>query len=72
MSEMKITLEACRVNTGLTQKELADKLGVSMSTVSNWERGITEPSLSQLRIISELSTVPIGSIFVPGSSEKMN
>ena len=72
MSEMKITLEACRVNTGLTQKELADKLGVSMSTVSNWERGITEPSLSQLRIISELSTVPIGSIFVPSGSEIMN
>jgi len=72
VSEMKITLEACRVNTGLTQKEFAEKLGVSMSTVSNWERGITEPSLSQLRTISELSTVPIGSIFVPSGSEIMN
>lgn len=64
MSEMKVSLEACRVNAGLSQKEMADKLGVSAATIWNWENGKTEPTLSQLRVISELSTIPIGSIVV--------
>lgn len=31
----KISLEAARVNAGLTQKELAEKLGVSNTTIVN-------------------------------------
>ena len=61
----KITLEAARVNAGLTQKELAEKLGISNATVVNWEKGNTEPSASQLRKISELSGIPLDFIFVP-------
>lgn len=34
----KISLEAARVNAGLTQKELAEKLGVSNTTIVNWEK----------------------------------
>jgi transcriptional regulator with XRE-family HTH domain len=34
-----ITMEAARVNTGLTQQELAEKMGVSRSTVIDWENG---------------------------------
>ena len=35
----KITLEAARVNTGLTQAQLADKMGVSRQSVIDWEGG---------------------------------
>ena len=35
-----------RKNIGLTQKELAEKAGVSTNTVARWERGETEPSFS--------------------------
>jgi len=61
----KISLEAARVNAKLTQKELAEKLGVSNGTIVNWEKGETEPSLSQLRMISELSGIPMDFLFVP-------
>ena len=61
----KITLEAARVNAHLTQKELAEILGVSNTTVVNWEKGKTEPSLSQLKKISELSGIPSDFIFIP-------
>ena len=37
----KISLEAVRVNAKMTQKEWASKLGVSNSTVVNWEKGNT-------------------------------
>lgn len=63
-----ISLEAARVNAKLTQKELADKLGVSNSTIVNWENGRTEPSLTQLKKISELSGIPMDFIFVPEQS----
>ena len=39
---VKITMEAARVNAGLTQQELADKMGVSRSTVINVENGYSE------------------------------
>ena len=64
----KISLEAVRVNAKMTQKEWASKLGVSNSTVCNWEKGNTEPSLSQLREMSRLSGVPMDFIFVPDKS----
>jgi DNA-binding XRE family transcriptional regulator len=33
-----------RQKLGLTQKEAGDKIGVSESTINNWERGRTMPS----------------------------
>ena len=64
----KISLEAVRVNAKMTQKEWAKLLGVSNSTVVNWEQGNTEPSLSQLREMSRLSGVPMDVIFLPDKS----
>lgn len=64
----KISLEAARVNANLTQEKLAKILGVSRTTVCNWESGLTEPTLSQLRKISELSGIPMDFIFVPDKS----
>lgn len=64
----RISLEAARVNAGLTQKELANILGISNSTVINWEKGNTEPSISQLKKISELSGIPMDFIFIPDKS----
>lgn len=65
----KIRLEACRVNAGLTQKELANLLGVSNATIVSWEKGATEPTYSQLKKISELSGVPLDFIFIPDKSD---
>lgn len=54
MENMKITLPAARKNANMTQKDLANACGVSESTVSNWEKGKTEPTVSQARKIGEL------------------
>lgn len=64
----RISLEAARVNAGLTQKKLAEELGISNVTVVNWEKGVTEPTLSQLRKISQLSGIPMDFIYVPDKS----
>ena len=64
----KISLEAARLNAKKTKKEWALLLGLSNATVVNWEKGNTEPILSQLRKMSELSGVPMDFIFVPDKS----
>lgn len=51
-----------RKKNGLTQQELADKLGVSFQAVSKWERGICLPDIYILREISKLFNVNIENI----------
>lgn len=68
----KISLEAVRVNAKMTQKQWAEALGVSNTTIVNWEKGNTEPSISQLREMSKISGVPMDFIFVPDKSIRLN
>ena len=68
MATVNISLKAARVNADLTQKELAEKLDVTVYTVLYWETGKSEPKMSQLRQISELSGIPMDFISVPMKS----
>lgn len=68
MTRFNISIAAARTNARLTQKEFAAAVGVSLATVNNWESGKTEPTLSQLRRISEISGIPMDFIFVPCKS----
>ncbi|MFR1761889.1 helix-turn-helix transcriptional regulator [Frisingicoccus sp.] len=68
MKDIEISIAAARVNSKMTQKEFADKIGVSLATVTNWEKGKTEPDASQLRVISKLSGIPMDYIFIPKES----
>lgn len=54
-----LSLKAVRINTGLTQEEFAEILHVTKSTICNWEQGKGEPTLSDLRRISEVTHIPI-------------
>jgi ribosome-binding protein aMBF1 (putative translation factor) len=42
-----------RADAGLTQKELADKSGLTQSNISNIEKGITCPTLDSLKKIAD-------------------
>jgi transcriptional regulator with XRE-family HTH domain len=46
----------------LTQKQLAEALGVESITVSRWERGVTTPSLPRLRRIAELTETTVSDL----------
>ena len=39
-----IEIKAMRKEMNLTQQEFANKIGIAMMTVSNWETGRTKPS----------------------------
>lgn len=48
------TLKGARANADLTQKEVAEKLGVSNKTVSAWENGTALPNIQQVTALCEL------------------
>lgn len=68
MAEIQISLAAARVNAGLTQEDVAKKLKVSKNTLVNWEKGLSEPSISQGRELSYAYKIPLDNIFLPGKS----
>lgn len=55
-------LRTARLSRGLTQKQLAEALGVESITVSRWERGVTTPSLPRLRRIAELTQTTVSDL----------
>ena len=59
----KICLAAARVNAGFDQTLAAVKLGISVATLRNWEKGITVPGYDQVLKISELYQYPVDYIF---------
>jgi transcriptional regulator with XRE-family HTH domain len=50
----KISLKAARVNAGLTQAESAERIGVSVSTIKNWEVGRSFPNQPMIEKICEI------------------
>lgn len=66
MIKLRITLKAARTNARLTQQEAADKIGVTVDTIGNWERAKSFPNALQIRRIEEIYGVPYdGLIFLP-------
>lgn len=52
-------LKFLRSEKQLSQKQVADRLGVAVSTYANWEQGRREPSIIDIyKIISALEVQP--------------
>lgn len=64
----RVTLKAARVTIGLTQSELADKLGVSRESVTAWETGKTEVKPCVVYAICYLSGLKADDIILPTES----
>ena len=50
---MAMKLKAARVNAGLTQQQACIALGISKSTLSNYENYITKPDIEMAKKIAE-------------------
>lgn len=55
-------LRIARQSSGYTQEEVSNILFVSQQTVSNWEKEISTPSVSDLIKISNLYQISIDSL----------
>ncbi|MDL2324025.1 helix-turn-helix transcriptional regulator [Ruminococcaceae bacterium OttesenSCG-928-A16] len=59
----RISLRAARVNAKLGQKEAAKKLGISLSTLQNYESGKTSPDVHFLETLEKVYSFPAHNIF---------
>lgn len=63
---MAITLKSARVNKGLTQVKAAELIGITVDTLSNYERGKSFPDVPIIKRIEEVYGVPYNDlIFLP-------
>lgn len=54
-----IFVHELRKEKQMTQKEMADKLGITDKAVSKWERGLSYPDISMLEPIAKLLDVSV-------------
>lgn len=47
-------IKLLREKRGLTQEELAEKIGVSKSSISQWENGMKEPRMGMIQKVADL------------------
>lgn len=50
-------LETLRERDGLSREDVARRLGVSAATIRNWEKGNSEPTVSQIKALADLFRV---------------
>lgn len=62
---MQISLKAARANADMTQAQMAEKMGVAVSTISQWEKGIQEMSARQFFKFCNITGVSRDSIYLP-------
>lgn len=60
-------IKQARAKSGLTQKDVAEHLNVSVQAVSQWESGSTVPTGTNLVALANLLKLPLGDVF-PGSA----
>lgn len=52
-----MNLKLCRIKSNVSQKEISEKLGVTINTVSRWETGKVEPSIKNILELSKILSV---------------
>ena len=62
---MRVQMSAARKNAGLTQVQMAEKLGVSYITVLDWEKGRRPPRADKLDKYCEICGCTREDIILP-------
>lgn len=67
---MKISLRAARNNCNMSADNVSAILGISKTTLYNWERGETSPQIKYIEKLSHLYNIPIHSFFLESNVAK--
>lgn len=67
---MTILLKEFRKKAGLTQQELATKIGIAQTQITKWETGFAEPSLRWIRKIADALGVTQQELIGGSNAEK--
>ena len=70
--ELGKKIRQLRFKAGLTQEQLAEKLGIGAQSVSKWENAVAMPDITALPLIAEIFGVSIDDLFDLTSEQRMN
>ena len=65
-------IRSVRKERGLTLKQVGDRLHVTASLISQLERGVTNPSISLLKEMSDCLAIPVASLIESGETRNTN
>ena len=63
MNEMRYSLKELRARKNWTQRETAERLGISEQTYNAWEKDVSGVAISKVKALADLFGVKIGEIF---------
>ena len=55
-------IKELRKEKNMTQKELAEKIGLTDKAISKWERGLSFPDITMLNLLAEVFDVDVSEI----------
>lgn len=61
---MVMRIQTLREEVGLTQAQLAVRMGTNQNTVSNWENEVSLPKTRDLPLLAEVLGCSINNLFV--------
>ena len=70
--ELGKKIRQLRFKAGLTQEQLADKLGIGPQSVSKWENAVAMPDISALPLLAEVFGVSIDELFDLSTEQRLN
>jgi transcriptional regulator with XRE-family HTH domain len=65
--ELSEKIRLIRLSKNLSQQNIADELGITVSAYSNMERGVTEITIQRLKKIAEIFGVNVNEILIENS-----
>ena len=70
--ELGKKIKQLRLRSGLTQEQLAAKVGIGAQSVSKWETAVAMPDISTLPLLAETFGVTIDELFDLSTEQRMN
>ena len=70
--ELGKKIRQLRFKAGMTQEQLADKLGIGPQSVSKWENAVAMPDITTLPLLAEIFGTSIDDLFDLTAEQRLN
>lgn len=65
------TIQTLREQSGMSQKDLAKRVGVSTGAIGNYEAGLRRPKFETIEALADIFNIPIGLLIGDESSARI-